>query len=220
MITRFLGIAALLLPFATVACGSSATSVAPVQSQNQADPTPAQREEAAKELHRIGLSHYKTGDSLRAEEYLASALEAGGSANVILPDLMRASIRGRRYQAAIRYFEDYRADLGRPQRAELEVVAGVLYLGVDQPEMARSSFEKSLEIQPKNARAELLLGQVLHDDLQDYAASDAHFRSYLALEPEGEGAAVARAGLMKAPSEAKGSKSTSRQKQMPRRTVR
>jgi Tfp pilus assembly protein PilF len=217
MITRFLGAIALLLPLSLVACGSATTAV-PVQSQ--AEPTPAQRQEAAAELHRIGLSHYKTGDSLRAEEYLASALEAGGSANVILPDLMRASIRGRRYQAAIRYFEDYRADLGRPQRAELEVVAGVLYLGVDQPEQARSSFEKSLEIQPKNARAELLLGQVLHDDLQDYAASDTHFRAYLALEPEGEGAATARAGLMKAPSEAKSSKSGLKRMPMPRRTVR
>lgn len=218
MITRFLGIAALLLPLATVACGSSATTAAQVHSQ--AEPTAAQRKEAASELHRIGLAHYKTGDSLRAEEYLASALEAGGSANVILPDLMKASVGGRRYQAAIRYFEDYRSELGRPQRAELEVVAGVLYLGVDQPELARSAFEKSLEIQPQNARAELLLGQVLHDDLQDYAASDTHFRAYLAIEPEGEGAAIARAGLMKAPREAKASKSSPKRKQLPRRTVR
>ncbi len=217
MKNRILGIVGLLLPLALVGCGSSATT-APVQSQ--AEPSRAQRQEAAQELHRIGLSHYKTGDSLRAEEYLASALEAGGSADVILPDLMRASVGGRRYQAAIRYFEDYRGQLGRPRRAELEMVAGVLYLGVEQPELARTSFERSLEIQPKNARAELLLGQLLHDELQDYAVADAHFRAYLALEPEGEGAAIARAGLLKAPTEAPSTKSSKKSKQLPRRTVR
>lgn len=208
----------LALPLALAACGSAAT--APL-AQSPAQPSRAEKKEAAQELHRIGLSHYRTGDSLRAEEYLASALEAGGSANAILPDLMRASIGGRRYQAAIRYFEDYRKELGRRERGELEMVAGVLYLGVEQPELARGAFEKSLEIQPQNAKARLLLGQLLHDDLQDYGASDQHFRAYLALEPEGEGAAIARAGLMKQTSEPAAPKASGKRKQaLPRRTVR
>jgi Tfp pilus assembly protein PilF len=198
MTKRKLALAALLLPLALVACGASASN-APLQGP--AEPTRAERQQAAAELHRIGISRYKSGDSLRAEEYLASALEAGGSADVILPDLMRVSIGGRRYQAAIRYFEDYRSDLGRPRRADLEMVAGVLYLGVEQPERARAAFEKALELKPKNARAELLLAQLLHDELQDYAVADTHFRAYLSLEPEGEGADIARAGLMKAPAE-------------------
>ncbi|MFZ5896384.1 MAG: tetratricopeptide repeat protein [Myxococcota bacterium] len=202
----------LFLPLLLAACGAS-TGNTPIETPKE--PTRAEREQAVGELHRIGISHYRNGDSLRAEEYLASALAAGGSADVILPDLMRVSIGGRRYQAAIRYFEDYRSDLGPPRRAELEMVAGVLYLGVEQPELARSAFERSLELKPKNARAELLLGQLLHDQLQDYARADAHFRAYLSLEPEGDGAAIARAGLMKPPAElsqlkANGSKSVPR----------
>lgn len=216
MIRHFLGRFALVVPLALVACGASGNSA---RVEAPKEPTAAERRQAATELHRIGISHYRNGDSLRAEEYLASALVAGGAADVILPDLMRVSISGHRYQAAIRYFEDYRSDLGRPNRAELELVAGVLYLGVEQPELARGAFEKSLELRPKNARAELLLGQVLHDDLQDYAVADTHFRAYLELEPDGQGAAVARAGLLKSPAESTRSK-TKPQKLVPRRVVR
>ncbi len=216
IIRHLLGRFALLFPLALVACGAAGNSA---RVEAPKEPTAAERREAATELHRIGISHYRNGDSLRAEEYLASALAAGGTADVILPDLMRISISGHRYQAAIRYFEDYRSDLGRPNRAELELVAGVLYLGVEQPELARVAFEKSLELRPKNARAELMLGQVLHDDLQDYAVADTHFRAYLELEPDGQGAATARAGLLKSPSESSRSNAKP-QKSVPRRVVR
>ncbi|HET9930453.1 MAG TPA: tetratricopeptide repeat protein [Polyangiaceae bacterium] len=216
MTTRHIRLLALVFPLALVACGASGNGG---RIEAPKEPTAAERQQAATELHRLGISHYRNGDSLRAEEYLASALAAGGVPDVILPDLMRISVNGHRYQAAIRYFEDYRSELAGPNRAELELVAGVLYLGVEQPELARASFEKSLELRPGNARAELMLGQVLHDELQDYAVADTHFRAYLELEPEGKGAAIARAGLLKSPAEVNERKARP-QKLAPRRAVR
>ena len=165
------------------------------------EPSIAEKRAAAVELCRLGREQLRAGDSLRAQEYFATAIDSGGDADLILPQLMRAAVAGMRYQAAIRYFEDFGSLMSRDHRAELGLVVGVLYLGVDQPERARIALEKSLKLRPNNARAHFLLGQILRDELGDYAGSDAHYRAYLALEPNGDDALAARAGLLKTPEE-------------------
>ncbi len=165
------------------------------------EPTVAEKKAAAVELTRRGKAQERSGDSLRAQEYFATAIDSGGDADEILPELMHAAIAGMRYQAAIRFYEDYSPLMSPRRRAELGVVVGVLYLGEEQPEQARKAFESTLQVSPNNARAHFLLAQLLRTDLSDYAGADTHFRSYLALAPHGEGAEVARAGLLRAPEE-------------------
>lgn len=186
---------------AAAACTGTLPRGSEAKTAETREPSAAENKAAAVELFRRGKEQARSGDSLRAQEYFASALDSGGDADLILPELMRAAISGTRYQAAIRYFEDYGSLMSPKHRAELGVVAGVLYLGVEQPERARATLEATLRVQPKNARAHFLLGQILRDEFSDYAGSDVHFRAYLEIEPNGEGAVAARAGLLKSPDE-------------------
>lgn len=183
----------------TAACGAAAPQAATDPSSLPPEPTAADKRAAAAELYRRGKEQLRSGDSLRAQEYFATAIDSGGDANVIVPELMRAATAGMRFQAAIRYYEDFGSLMTRERRAELGLVAAVLYLGVEQPERAKSTLESVLRVHPNNARAHFLLGQVLQSEFADYAGSDAHYRAYLALEPNGESALAARAGLLKAP---------------------
>ncbi|HWZ87360.1 MAG TPA: hypothetical protein VNW92_00885 [Polyangiaceae bacterium] len=182
--------------------GSAASSGAQSPGARRTDPTVIEKKAAAVELYRLGQEQRHSGDTLRAEEYFASALDSGGDADVILPELMRVSIAGMRYQAAIRYFEDYGRQMSQKRRATFGVIAGVLFLGVEQPERARATLEESLQFDPDNAQAQFLLAELLRDEYADYAGSELHYREYLRLEPNGENAVVARAGLLKAPEEA------------------
>jgi Tfp pilus assembly protein PilF len=185
----------------SAACSSAVQRDPGTVDAARGEPTPAEKRAAAAELCRLGKEQMRTGDSLRAQEYFATAIDSGADADQVLPDLMRAAISGMRYQAAIRYFEDFGSLMSSAHRAELGVVVGVLYLGVEQPERARTAFETALKLQPNNARAHFLLGQILREELADYAGSDAQFRAYLALEPNGENVAAARAGLLVSPEE-------------------
>jgi tetratricopeptide (TPR) repeat protein len=194
----------LLVSFGVTACGGGATARRDPSSPSaqRAEPTVKEKKAAAVELYRLGQEQRRIGDTLRAEEYFASALDSGGDADIILPELMRVSIAGMRYQSAIRYFEDYGRQMSRQRRATFGVVAGVLFLGVEQPDEARRIFEESLRLEPNNARGQFLLAELLREEYADFAASDVHYREYLRLEPNGENAVLARAGLLKAPEEA------------------
>ena len=110
-------VSALSLLFAVSACGASSSQGLDARAASP-EPTVAEQKAAADELYRLGRKQARAGDSLRAQEYFATAIDSGGDANVILPELMRAAIAGTRYQAAIRYFEDYGPLLNRRNRAD------------------------------------------------------------------------------------------------------
>ena len=196
-----LGSISLALALVCSACGGAASYAANQPNSAQSDPTPAEKRAAAQELVRLGKEQVRGGDSLRGQEYFATALDSGADADEVLPELMHAATSGMRYEAAIRYFEDYGSLMSKQRRADLGMVAAVLYLGVEQPERAKSTLEAVLRVKPNNARAHFLLGQLLRDEMNDYAGSDEHFRAYLKLEPNGENALAARAGLLKEPEE-------------------
>ena len=189
---------ALSVVLSTVACGMAAEQKA---NTPPPEPTAGDKRAAAVELFRLGKEQMRTGDSLRAQEYFATAIDSGGDADLLVPELIRAATSGMRYQAAIRYYEDFSSLMSKRHRADLGVVAAVLYLGVEQPDRAKTVLEGVLRVVPNNARAHFLLGQVLRDEFSDYAGSDSHYRAYLSLEPNGENALAARAGLLKTPEE-------------------
>lgn len=200
-LTQSLGPMSLALALVCSACGGAAAHAPNQPNSARSEPTPAEKRAAALELVRLGKEQLRAGDSLRAQEYFATALDSGADADEVLPELMHAATSGMRYEAAIRFFEDYGSLMSKPRRADLGLVAAVLYLGVEQPERAKSTLEAVLRVKPDNARAHFLLGQLLRDELNDYAGSDEHFRAYLKLSPHGDDALAARAGLLKAPEE-------------------
>ncbi len=192
---------ALALVLACNACSGAVSRSANQPNSADSEPTPAEKRAAAQELVRLGKEQERSGDSLRAQEYFATAIDSGADADEVLPELMHAATSGMRYEAAIRYFEDYGSLMSKPRRADLGLVAAVLYVGVEQPDRAKQTLEAVLRVKPNNARAHFLLGQILREEFNDFAGSDENFRAYLRLNPNGDDALAARAGLLKTPDE-------------------
>jgi tetratricopeptide (TPR) repeat protein len=138
----------------------------------------------------------EAGDYVRAEQYLAGALESGGDVDAVLPVLLRVCVASERYEAALAYAERYEPQA--KNSAELELVLAALQLSVGQVDAARRSLEAVLA-QKDDPRAHYMLGDLYYHTLQDYAAADNHFRQYLALEPDGAHAQNVRRLLLKAP---------------------
>ena len=138
----------------------------------------------------------ESGDYVRAEQYLAGALESGAEVDAVLPALLRVCVASERYEAALAYAERYEPQARNT--AELELVLAALQLSVGQVDAARRSLEAVLA-QKDDPRAHYMLGDLYYHTLQDFAAADNHFRQYLALEPDGAHAANVRRLLLKAP---------------------
>jgi tetratricopeptide (TPR) repeat protein len=165
---------------------------------------PQGRPPAHVDLAMQGMRLAEAGDHMRAEQYLAGALEAGGDVDAVLPSLLRVCVAGERYEAALAYAERYEPDARAS--AELHLVLAALQLSVGQVDAARRSLEIVLS-QQNHAQAHYLLGDLYYHTLQDYAAADHHYREYLALVPTGRRSENARRLLLKS--------STGREEQTP-----
>ena len=139
------------------------------------------------------------GDYVRAEQYLAGALEAGGEVDQVLPVLLRVCVASERYEAALAYAERYEPQARNSP--ELMLVIAALQLSVGQVEAARRSLEGVLA-QADNAQAHYMLGDLYYHNLQDFGAADKHFRQYLALAPRGAHADHVQRLLLKSPNHA------------------
>lgn len=91
-----------------------------------------------------------------------------------------------------------RAEAAGLQSARLHFRMGVAYFKLKDFDKAATSFDRTLEIQPELAAAELNLAQAL-DQLGRKTEADAHFRRYLELEPKAPEAAEIRKRLQASP---------------------
>ncbi|HKU41282.1 MAG TPA: tetratricopeptide repeat protein [Polyangiales bacterium] len=134
------------------------------------------------------------GDHVRAEQYYAAAIDAGGELDTLLPALLRVCVAAERYEAALAYTERYQPSTRDNPR--LELVLAALQLGLGQVERARKTLEALLEDR-EDAQAHYLLAQLYYHSLSDFGSADRHYREYLALAPNGKHAAEARHSLLK-----------------------
>src|SRR5688500_13977040 len=109
--SRHLRMLSWILVAAGVAASSacSRTSEAPVVHSAQSEV--AERKAAAAELLELGLHFARGGDSVRAEQYLAAALDAGADPNQALLPLLKLCIKAGRFEAAAQYAETYVKDV-------------------------------------------------------------------------------------------------------------
>lgn len=154
----------------------SACATAPSRPDAAAVPT-------AQALHEQGLAAQRTGDSVRAEQYLAAALDGGYPADKGLPALLDVCLAADRYETALYYA---RRQLGRdPKNWRLRYFVATLHLATGQHERAIEEAERVVDEQPKFPDAYVLLGLLARDELRDVAAARRMFRRYLALAPAG-----------------------------------
>lgn len=162
----------------------------------QADVKTFEREQSAERLMQRGAAFAAVGDTTRAQQYLEAALDHGGDEVQIVPMLMSVCVKDGRYRLAIEYARRYLTK--RPNEAKMRFVLGTLYAGLGEAEAAQRELEQAAKAEGANAELQYALAVLLRDQRGDLLAADLHFRQYLKLQPVGEHAAEARAGVLQA----------------------
>lgn len=180
---RALSLLALLL----AGCGGSPSAA----SSTSPDPLDNIR---AEELFSRGVRLGQAGDFIRAEQYIAAAVERGFPEDRAMPALMAACVQASRLSSALGYAEPYLER--RPGEWTLRLLVASIYMGLRQHERARDELERVLRDAPEEPpEAHYFLGVLHRDALADAELARDHFLRYLALAPEGAHRDEAIAGL-------------------------
>lgn len=160
-----------------------------------ASSTPEQADELGRErLIQVAEAAEQAGDSLRAQQYLRVALQAGADPRKYVPRLLALYIADGQYRVAIDQGEQL---LRRhPDDRATRLLLSTLYTAVGDNERAISQYERLLKAEPQHAYAHYALASLLCEQGGASLRADEHFRAYLTLEPEGEHADEARGLLL------------------------
>ena len=181
-------VAAPLFALFAMGCASTAANEVTAKMDTMRD------EQSAEKLFERGKAFATVGDWTRAEQYLASSMDAGAAQRVVMPILLNVCVQDRRYRVAAWYAEDY---LRRhPADIDMRYILGTIYAALGDVKGARANLEAVIAQRPEDPHTHYALAVVLRDANQDLPAMDQHFRAYLRLAPEGEHAEEARAGLL------------------------
>jgi tetratricopeptide (TPR) repeat protein len=148
---------------------------------------------APEELYRRGIALGEAGDLIRAEQYLAAAIDRGYPAERALPPLLRVCLASSRLRAALSHAEPYLEQ--HPKAWSLRYLVGSIYLGIGNYEQARESLERVIADAPDQPDAYYLLGVVLRDGVGDRPEAARRFERYLELAPDGQHVGEARQAL-------------------------
>jgi predicted Zn-dependent protease len=140
----------------------------------------------AARLFEHGKQFARSGDSIRAEQYLGAALDAGLDAKRVLPELLATLVRAGRLRTAINYARPY---LRQNPDVALRHLVATIYLALERPLDAQRELETVLREHPDHAPSRYLCGVVSWETYADEAETRRFFEEYLALEPSGERAA-------------------------------
>jgi predicted Zn-dependent protease len=177
---------ALLFSLFLLGCGASAARRPP-------PPDPLDTI-SAEELFSRGVRLGQAGDFIRAEQYIAAAIDRGFSEDEAMPALMAACVQASRLSAALGYAEPYLAR--HPGAWSLRLLVASIHMGLAQPERARDELTRVLRDAPEEPpEAHYFLGVLHRDALADAAVSQQHFRRYLELAPQGSHRDEAISGL-------------------------
>lgn len=142
-----------------------------------------------------GKAFAAMGDSTRAEEYLAAALDQGADPREVLPLLLQVCVQTGRYRSAIQHGENQLRK--HPDDVRTRFVVGTLYVAIGETKDAKSNLETVVTARPDDAKAHYALAILARDSENDVVGADLHFREYLRIEPTGPHAEEARASLLK-----------------------
>jgi Flp pilus assembly protein TadD len=178
----------LMLVLAGVSSAGCAGSLA-----SRAEATPDERLSAAQALEIASVLEQR-GDTTRAEQYLRLALSVGADERSVLPRLLDLYVQDGQYRLAVEEGESY---LRRhPSDTRLRAVLASLQLAIGLEHAAAQQFSRVLESEPKNAEVHYALAALLIAQGRERGRADAHFRSYLELDPRGPHAEEARSLLL------------------------
>jgi len=161
----------------------------------QADMATFRKEATTANLLDRGKAFASVGDTTRAEEYLAAALDQGADPREVLPILLQVCVQTGRYRSAIQHAENHLRK--HPDDLRTRFVVGTLYAGIGETKDAKNALDIVVTARPDDAKAHYTLAILARDNENDVVGADRHFREYLRIEPNGAHAEEARASLLK-----------------------
>lgn len=147
----------------------------------------------AEDLFLLGVSHARSGDFLRAEQYLSAAQQRGHDEASAVYWLVRVCVAASRYQSALIHAGDYLRD--HPAHWALRLVVASLHEALGDPERAESELELIVRAAPGNPLPHYRLAMLYRSREDADARSRVHLQEYLALAPQGPHAAEAESIL-------------------------
>ena len=136
----------------------------------------------------------RSGDRVRAGQYLALAEKQGAPIGEVLPRMLAIHAEDGQYRLAIEQAETY---LRRyPDDPRVRLCLASFYEAVGESAEAIRELGRVVAREPHNANAHFALAGLLQESSGERARSDHHYRAYLELEPQGAYAGEARAKLL------------------------
>jgi len=147
----------------------------------------------AEDLFLLGVSHARSGDFLRAEQYLNAARQRGHDQGSAIYWLVRVCVAASRYQSALGHAHRYLRD--HPTHWSLRLVVASIYEALGDRARAESELEHIVKSEPDWALPHFRLAMLYRDNGDDRARSNAQLEWYLQLSPTGPHAAEAQSVL-------------------------
>jgi Flp pilus assembly protein TadD len=140
-----------------------------------------------------GEAYEAVGDSTRSEQYLATAIAAGGDEAVLMQRIIRVCVADRRFRAALAYADDY---LRRhPGDRDMRFAHGAISAAIGEGATARADLRALVRGWPDDPEYHFALAILLRDEPDEAAAAREQFALYLKLDPNGKNAEMAHAEL-------------------------
>jgi len=147
----------------------------------------------SEDLFLLGVSHARSGDLLRAEQYLTAARQRGHDAASAIYWLVRVCVAANRYHSALGHAAQYLRD--HPTHWPLRLVVASIYEALGDLALAESELEQIVRAAPDRALPHYRLAMLYRNREDDRGRSRAHLEEYLKLTPRGAHAAEARSVL-------------------------
>lgn len=147
----------------------------------------------AEDLFLLGVSHARSGDLLRAEQYLSAARQRGHDEAATVYWLVRVCVAASRYQSALVHAADYLRS--HPTHWSLRLVVASIYEALGDVARARSELERIVKGEPERALPHYRLAMLYRSRDADRERAKAHLEEYLRLNPQGRHAPEVRSVL-------------------------
>ena len=141
----------------------------------------------------LAVSHARSGDLLRAEQYLSAARQRGHDEGAVVYWLVRVCVAASRYQSALIHAASYLRE--HPSDWPLRFVVASIHEALGDLDRAQSELERIVGAEPSIPLAHYRLAMLYRDREGQDARAILHLEEYLALNPEGPHAAEVRSAL-------------------------
>jgi tetratricopeptide (TPR) repeat protein len=148
---------------------------------------------SAEDLLSLAVSHARSGDLLRAEQYLSAARQRGHDEAVVVYWLVRVCVAASRYQSALGHAANYLRD--HPEDWSLRLIVATIHEALGDVARAQLELERIVVAEPAMSLPHYSLAMLYRSQPVDRERAKEHLEEYLRLTPEGPHAAEVQSVL-------------------------